>query len=110
MTRDWFAVFAGPLAWFVAHVASWMAAPGAHEAGSVAGLCVLDLAALAIAITAGVLALRRVRALRDVPPVDRRVSRARVLAASGLVLSAFSILLIVGLALPLVLLSPGAEP
>ena len=31
MTRAWAAVFAGPLAWFAAHVASWMLAPPAHR-------------------------------------------------------------------------------
>ena len=110
MTRDWFAVAAGPVAWFCAHVASWMLAPGAHEAGSVAGLCVIDAVALAIAVLAGVLALGRIRALRDASPDDPTASRAGFLARSGLGLSALSIVLIVGLALPVFLIAPGAEP
>jgi hypothetical protein len=110
MRRDWFALVAGPLAWFCAHVGSWMLAPGAHEAGRVAGLYVIDGAALAISIIAGVFALGRVRVLFRGPPGDRHVQRARFLAASGLALSALSILLLLGLTLPLLLLSPGAEP
>ncbi|HEX2690965.1 MAG TPA: hypothetical protein VHN14_30335 [Kofleriaceae bacterium] len=110
MTRDWVVVCAGPVAWFCAHVACWMLAPGAHEAGRLGGLYLVDLAALVISILAGVLALGRVRALRDVPLADRRDQRARFLAVSGLALSALSILLIVGLTLPILLLSPGAEP
>jgi len=113
MTRDWFAVVAGPLAWFCAHVTSWMIAPGAHEVGRVAGLYMVDIAALAISITAGALALDRLyrsQTLRDGPPADAGVQRARFLAMSGLGLSVLSIVLVVGLTLPLVLLSPGAEP
>jgi hypothetical protein len=110
MTRDWFAVLAGPLAWFVAHVASWMLVPGAHEAGPLAALYVIDAAALAISLTSGALALGRIRTLRRVAEPDRRAQRARFLATGGLALSALSVLLVVGLTLPLVLLVPGAEP
>jgi hypothetical protein len=129
MTRDWFAVVAGPLAWFIAHVACWMAVPGAHEAGRLAGLYAIDVAALAISVVAGVLALGRIRRIRGLsgaqspdvadtggelalPPLlpDRRVQRAWFLALSGLGLSALSILLVLGLTMPILLLSPGAEP
>jgi hypothetical protein len=110
MTRDWFAVFAGPLAWFAAHVASWMVVPGAHEAGSVVGLVVIDTVALAIAIIAGALAAGRARQLLRQPPGDRQTQRARFVAVAGVLLSAVSILLIIGLLLPVALLGPGAEP
>jgi hypothetical protein len=110
MTRDWLAVAAGPLAWLVAHVASWMIAPGAHDAGGVVSLFVIDTVALAIAIVGGLVAARRLRALKRQPPVDRRVERARFVALCGLALSALSILLVIGLMLPLGLLVPGAEP
>lgn len=110
MTRDWFAVFAGPLAWFAAHVASWMLAPGAHETASIVGLYLVDLAALVIAVAAGVSALGRVRALRGVPPSDRRTQRVWFVATCGLGLSALSIVLVIGLSLPMLLLGPGAEP
>jgi hypothetical protein len=110
MKRDGFAVTAGPLAWFIAHVASWMLVPGAHEAGSVAALWAIDAAALAVAVVAGVIGLGRVRVLSRQTPVDRRVQRALFVAASGVALSALSILLVIGLTLPTVLLLPGAEP
>jgi hypothetical protein len=107
--RDWFAVFAGPLAWFTAHVASWMIAPGAHEAGGTLQFLVIDAAALALALTGGMVALRRMRALLRVAPVAR-VPRERFVTGAGLALSALSVLLVIGLALPVLLLAPGAEP
>jgi hypothetical protein len=110
MTRDWFAITAGPLAWFAAHVASWMIVPGAHEAGRLAALRAIHAGALVIAAIAGATALGRLRALYRVPPADRTLQRARFLAASGVALSALSILLVLGLALPTFLLPPGAEP
>jgi hypothetical protein len=110
MTRDWFSVAAGPLAWFAAHVASWMIVPGAHEAGRLAMLRTIDAVALAIASIAGALALARFRALYRLSPADPRVQRARFLAASGVALSALSVVLVLGLALPTFLLLPGAEP
>jgi hypothetical protein len=110
MTRDWIAAAAGPLAWFASHVASWMLAPPAHDKGDVAPLLTVDAAALAIAIAAGIVAWRRVRSLHHTPPVDRRLQRARFLAVSGVALAALSILLVLGLALPIFLLLPGAEP
>ena len=110
MTRDWLAIVAGPLAWFCAHIASWMLAPPAYERGSLVGIYLIDLVALAIAIAAGALALGRIRALRRTVPGDARTRRSWFLAASGLRLSALSILLVLGLALPMFLLAPGAEP
>lgn len=110
MKRDWFAMLAGPLAWFAAHVASWMLVPGAHDAGSVTALYVVDAAALTIAVIGGTVALHRVRQLRLAPQTDPRVPRARFLAASGLGLSALAIVLLLGLVLPILLLAPGAEP
>jgi hypothetical protein len=110
MRRDWFAVFAGPMAWFAAHAASWLLVPGAHEAGDLAALYAIDAIALAIAVAASMIALGRTRALLRESPADRRVQRARFVAISGLALSALSVLLVIGLALPVFLLSPGAEP
>jgi hypothetical protein len=110
LMRGWFAVFAGPLAWFAAHVASWMLAPGAHDTSSIVGLYLVDIAALGIAVTAGVVALGRIRALRGAPPTDQRTQRAWFIAGCGLGLSALSVVLVIGLSLPMLLLLPGAEP
>ena len=52
----------------------------------------------------------RLRRLRGVAPSDRQVQRTRFVVLSGLGLSAMSIVLVIGLALPHVLLLPGAEP
>jgi hypothetical protein len=110
MKRDWFIVVAGPMAWFVGLVASWIVTPPAHESGRLAALRAIDLAALAIAIIACALAVMRVRALSRVPAADRHVQRARFVAGCGVALSALSILLVIGLALPTFLLVAGAEP
>jgi hypothetical protein len=110
MKRDWFAIVAGPLAWFLAHVASWIAVPPAHEAGRLAVLRAIDLAALAIALIAGGIAGRRMRALLRITPPDHSVQRARFVATCGVALSVLSIILVIGLALPTFLLVPGAEP
>jgi hypothetical protein len=110
MTRDWVFAAAGPLAWFIAHVASWMLAPGAHETAGLAALYAIDAAAFIVAVTAGAGALVRLRSLSRVAPADRRVQRARFVALSGLGLSGMSIVLVIALALPHLLLLPGAEP
>jgi hypothetical protein len=110
MRREWFAVLAGPLAWFAAHVASWMIAPGAHESASRAALWVIDLVALAIAVVGGAVGLGRLRALGAAESGERATDRARFVAASGVGLSALSVLLVLGLTLPTLLLLPGAEP
>jgi hypothetical protein len=110
MRRDWIFAAAGPLAWFIAHVASWMLTPGAHETAGLAALYAIDAAALVVAVTAGAGALGRLRSLGRAAPADRHVQRARFLALSGLGLSGMSIVLIIGLAAPYLLLLPGAEP
>jgi hypothetical protein len=100
MTRDWIVLAAGPLAWFAALVADWMLTPGAHEAGSVAALYAIDAAALVVALVACALAARRLRA--NAPD--------RFVVVAGLGIAALSAVLVIGLAIPLVLLLPGAEP
>jgi hypothetical protein len=110
MKRDWVFAVAGPLAWFAAHVASWMLVPGAHDHGALAGLYAVDLAAVIIAVIAAVLALGRVRALRGVPDRQPGLHRDRFVAGSALALAVLSVLLVVGLTLPVLLLVPGAEP
>jgi hypothetical protein len=110
MTRDWAAVFAGPLAWFAAHVASWMLVPPAHRTGGRGAMLAIEAVALAIAIAAGLSALARARLLRRVPADDGRVQRKQFIAIAGVALSAISIVLLVGMTLPNVLLIPGAEP
>lgn len=110
MTRDVARLFAGPAAWFVAHVASWMLAPPAHETGGRGAIWAIDAAALAVAVLAGLGALARLRRLAAAAPVDRQVQSARFLAGAGVAVSALSILLMIGLVLPTFLLVPGAEP
>jgi thiol:disulfide interchange protein len=110
MKRDWVTMIAGPMAWFVALVASWVVTPPAHESGRLEALRAMNLVALAIAIIACALAVMRVRALSRLTPADRHAQRARFVAGCAVALSALSILLVIGLALPTFLLVPGAEP
>jgi hypothetical protein len=110
MTRAWAAVFAGPLAWFAAHVASWMLVPPAHRPGGRTAMVAIELVALAIAFVAGLSALARLRLLRRVPADDHRVQRKQFIAIAGVALSAITIVLMIGLTLPNLLLTPGAEP
>jgi hypothetical protein len=104
------AVVAGPIAWFCAHVASWMLAPGAHEHASLAGLWIVDLAALAVCLAAAIASGIHLRRLHAVDPADRVFTRAHFISGAGLVLSLGSALLVIALMAPLVLLVPGAEP
>lgn len=110
MTRDWAAVFAGPLAWFAAHVASWMLVPPAHRTGGRTAMFAIEAVALAIAVVAGLSALARARRLGRAPADDRRAQRNQFLAVAGVALSAISIVLMIGLTLPNFMLIPGAEP
>ena len=89
-------VAAATLPW-IAHVASWMLVPGAHEAGPLAGLYALDAAAIAIALAAGVATIARLRQLSRASSTDHHVDRARFLALSGLGLSGVSVVLLIGL-------------
>jgi hypothetical protein len=110
MSRDWIAMFAGPVAWYVALVAGWMLSPSAHGNGSVTGILVIDAVALVIAVAAGTMALVRLRSLGDDRSGDRRAQHARLIAGAGVALAALSVVLVIGIALPDLLLVPGAEP
>jgi hypothetical protein len=96
----WLTTVAGPLAWLLDLVVSWVLVPPAHRGGSAAPLWWVAAVALAIATasasTAGALLVR-----------DRR---DHFLAVGGLVLSVASVLLVLATAVPVLLLPPGAEP
>jgi hypothetical protein len=99
MSKDrvlWIAAFAGPLAWFTDLVASWMLTPGAYQHRPALSIHVISILCAAVAAGAGVVAFRR--------------RSEGVLAYAALALAAFSLLVIVGMAVPKWMLAPGAEP
>lgn len=99
MSKDrvlWVAAFAGPIAWFVDLVASWMLTPGAYNHRPAYSIHAMSIICALVAAAAGVVAWHK----RDQGFV------ARV----ALFLAAFSLLVIIGMAVPKWMLSPGAEP
>jgi hypothetical protein len=99
MSKDrvlWIAAFAGPLAWFCDLVASWMLTPGAYNHRPAVSIHVISIVCALIAASAAVIAWKK----RDQGFVAR--------AALGL--AVFSLLVIIGMAVPKWMLAPGAEP
>jgi len=118
---------ASPAVWFVLLCTAWAIAPAAHQPGRLGLLLGLHALALAAAGAPGAAAYRELRRLRrvagaqaaDEPPpaapaeppgVELAAERARFLAGAALALSATSVLLVIASAVPLLLLTPGAEP
>jgi len=103
MKGDFLLAFLGPLAWFAAHVASWIVVPGAHETEGASRLALVDLPAAAIALVAVVLAVLRFRRLA----VEDQ--RRRFVVGCAIALGLGSLLLLLGIGLPPLLLPAGAE-
>ena len=103
MKGDYVLAFVGPIAWFAAHVASWIVVPGAHETEGAAWLALVDLPAAGIALVAAVLAVLRFRKLAE----DEQ--RRRFVVGCAIALSLGSLILLLGIGLPPLLLPAGAE-
>jgi hypothetical protein len=103
MIGDYLLVLLGPLAWFTAHVLSYIVVPGAHEARGVPQLALVDAPAAVLAIVVAVLAFRRFRRLAEAE------QRRRVVLGCAIALALLSLLLVLGIALPGLLLPAGAE-
>jgi hypothetical protein len=101
----WVALGAGPLAVTLDLVLSWMLAPGSHEKDDITPLWVLTACALVIAAGGGVLAWSQ---LPKTPPDPEE--RPRFMALAGIALALFCVLVVLGLAVPKWLLTPGMEP
>ena len=114
---------ASPAVWFVLLCTAWTIAPAAHQPGRLGLLLGLHALALAAAGVPGAAAYCELRRLYRVssaqashdPPLAAAaerlgLERARFLAGAALALSATSILLVIASAVPLLLLTPGAEP
>ena len=103
MIGDYLLALLGPLAWFTAHVLSYIVVPGAHEARGAPQLALVDAPAALVALVVAVLAFRR---FRRIPADDQR---RRFVVGCAIALSLGSLLLLLGLALPGLLLPAGAE-
>lgn len=109
-TKIWSAATAGPAAWLVLLLVSWVLTPGAHEAGRVPVLRALHVLALVITAIAALIAWREHRRLQGIDSDDDIIQRQRFLARFALILGAASILLVIGSAIPTFMLLPGSEP
>jgi hypothetical protein len=99
MSKDrwiWIAAFTGPLAWFFDLLASWMATPGAYQHKPSLAIHIISAASILATAIAGLYAWRRRH--------DGFVAQCAVF------LAAFSLLVILGMAVPKWILPPGAEP
>jgi uncharacterized membrane protein len=99
MTRDrwlWIAAFTGPLMWFLDLVTSWMATPGAYQHKPSIAIHVISAISVIATGAAGIYAWRH--------------RRTGFIAQCAVFLAAFSLLVILGMAVPKWILSPGAEP
>ena len=105
----WTAVFAPPLAWFGDLVVSWGLTPEAGQREHPLALHGVTLIALAITLSAGLLAWSLARRIEP-ESHDRASQRARFLASCGIALASISTLLVIGTSVPKWMLSPGDEP
>jgi hypothetical protein len=101
---------AGPAAWFALLCVAWAITPAAHEARPTGVLLGLHALALAAAVIPGAVASRALRRARRGAAGDPLTERARFWASAAVALSVASVLLVLANALPLFLLTPGAEP
>jgi putative flippase GtrA len=92
----WIAAFTGPLAWFLDLVASWMATPGAYRHEPSLSIHVISVVSILATLAAGIYAFRH--------------RREGFVAQCAMFLAAFSLLVILGMAVPKWILPPGAEP
>jgi hypothetical protein len=98
-----------PTTWLTLLVCAYWAVPGAHEPGRQWMLRALHGGAALIAIASLIICLREVKqSVGD--GNDMVVQRRRFMALAGVAITAISLLVILGMAVPTFLLWPGAEP
>jgi hypothetical protein len=104
----WFGVLAGPTAALVCLEVAYMSVPWACRTGHVLPLHLVPLVTALVAIVAGLVARRDWTVVEPTWPDDAEgvLSRTRFMAACGVMLSAFSVLVIVGQWLAIFILDP----
>jgi hypothetical protein len=102
-------VVLAPTAWLTLLVCAYWAVPGAHEPGRQWLLRGLHGGAVLVAIVALVICVRELK-LSVGNGNEMVVQRRRFMAIAGIAITALSLLVILGMAVPTFLLWPGAEP
>lgn len=97
----WFAIAAGPLAWFADHSISYAIVPPAHMFGRTTALIAVHLVATVVCVVAGIAGARELGSSHQ---------RARFMAAGAVATASISLLLVLGNSIVTLMLTPGAEP
>jgi hypothetical protein len=97
----WFAIVAGPLAWFGDHSIGYAIVPPAHLWGRTTALIAVHLAATVVCVVAGLVGARELRSPHP---------RARFMAVAAVAFATISLLLVLGNSIVTLVLTPGAEP
>lgn len=105
----WTGCLLGPIAWFTLLVVGWNTVPGAHEYGRVTLLRAMAAVTALFPIAGGLIAVREMK-LATGDQHDAVLQRRRFFAMTGFVSAALFLLLIIGTAIPMIMLEPGAEP
>lgn len=111
MTRDlalWTGVLAGPIVWLMSFEANFALAPWACIFQAKLALYIVSAIAFALAVASGLLAWSQWNEVgREWPDAGGSViSRARIMAAGGVLLSAMFAIVIVAQAIPEIILAP----
>ena len=105
MSRDlalWTGILAGPVVWLISFQANYALVPWACIFGGKLALYLVSVAAIAACAASGLLAWREWNALgREIPGEGADpLSRGRIMAISGVVLSASFLLVVIAQAIP----------
>ncbi len=105
MSRDfalWTGLLAGPIVWLISFEANFALAPWACVIQGKAALYVVSIVALALTAAAGLLAWREWSQMGKEWPGDREaaISRTRIMAVGGVLLSVLFFLVILAQAIP----------
>ena len=109
MTRDfalWTGVLAAPIVWLISFEANFALAPLACTLETKLALYIISICALALAAGSGLLAWKQWKELGQEWPGEggETISRARIMAVGGVLMSAMFFLVILAQAIPEVLL------
>lgn len=105
----WVALSLGPLAWFALLALAYWWTPGAHELGRTTLLRATAGVAAVFPIVSALLSVREMKLSRG-DQNEATLQRRRFLALGAFVFSVLFLLLILGTAVPMFMLGPGAEP
>lgn len=98
----WTGILAGPVAWLLSFQANFTLAPWACEFNTKIALFIVTILALLLVAGSGLLAWREWTALGKVSPGDAggALARSRIMAISGVLMSAMFFLVVVAQSVP----------